>query len=578
MSIDKTVDEILEKGQNSLATNKPETRVKIRSAQVDAMSLRYNKSDLTMCRVIIKELTEGIAEGRYTGNTLVMAVDTLEMAYCIGGYWDLELYFYALEFRRDPKKRYYEPRRRIMKPIADEITNLIVNDKYDTLVLNLPPRVGKSTMGIMACSWVGGREPTKQNLLTGYAAALTSSFYKELNVITQDGEYNYSKVFRDIRRVGQSAEWTLIDYADKNSKRVEIARYPTFACRAIGASLNGQVEAAGLLYCDDLTRGYEESLSLDQMDKLYAQYTSDLVGRAKEGFKEFHIGTRWSLHDPLGRIITSNGDSERFKLIQIPALDKITDESNFNFDNGVGFSTEFYRERRRVLQDDKEQNGAVTWMCLYQQEAIERGSLLFPEENLKRFNPETLEGRKPDLIASFVDLAFGGRDYLSMPIAYVYKYKNDEGVQKNKVFIVDWVFLRGDYNITQPLVYAKIREWGISRIEFESNNGGDFYRRDIMKMLDKDGGPSVRVTGIRQGGNQTKMNRIEANEPDINSFEFLEEIWYNEMYRTAMKNTTTFSRDGINKNDDGPDSLAGLAAMLRVPTTNKAKILSRTYL
>lgn len=577
------IDEIISKGQGSLrgVTNASE-RLRIRELQLAAMKLRYDQKDFELCDTIINEIKGNFEKEKYKGVEQVKAFEALELAYCIAGFWDFDYYLTALEFRRDPVKRFWEPRRRILKPIADEITNLVVHDKYDILVLNLPPRVGKSTMGILACTWVAGREPEKQNLLSGYAAALTDSFYKEMNSFISDEEYNYFKVFRDVRLVGTSAEWTLIDLSPKSNNRDKMARYATLACRAIGGSLNGQVEAANILYCDDLTRGYEEALSIDQMDKLYAQYSTDLIGRAKEGFKQFHIGTRWSIHDPLGRIIESNKENPRVKVIQIPALDPDTDESNFHYDGTVGFSTEFYRERRRVLLEDKENNGHVSWLCLYQQEPIERGSIAFPEEELLRIDSLDFmlnKDNQPDEIIMFVDVAFGGKDYLSAPVGAVFEGRTESGDSVKRVFIVDWLFInKAGYKITEPLVAGMIRKWGVSRVVFEANNGGDFYGRDVEEILINDGGSAVYISNRPALGNMTKANRIEANTPAILEFVFLDKVCYNEMYRLAIRHLTTYSRDGNNKNDDAPDSLAGLADMVRTTAVSKVNIISRRHI
>lgn len=577
-----SIDNVLENAQSSLHGNMgPEKRLRIRSAQVQAMRLRHDKADVTLCLEIIREIMRYIEDARYKNDSLILAFDVVELAYCIAGFWDFDLYLQALEFRRKPEDRFYDARRDTLKLVSDAITDLMINDRYDLLILNCPPRTGKSTMGIMTCGWVGGRDPKKQCLLSGYASPLTDSFYKELNEVTKNDEYNFEKIFSDVKRIGQSAEQTSIDYDYKSSKRIEgeLTRYPTWACRAIGGCLNGQVEAASLLYCDDLTRGYEASLSIDQMNKLYSQYQTDLGGRKKEGCKEFHIGTRWTACDPLGRIIDLYGDSPRFKMIAIPALDPVTDESNFTYHGHKdGFSTETYKQRRDEMMADKEDFGPVKWYSLYQQESAERGSIMFPEGEFKVLEDVSLIERIAfDEVIAFVDVAFGGKDYLSMPVAAIKTDVGADGRPNHTVYIVDWLFVNKlDYKKTQPLVYSKIRKWGVTRITFEANNGGDFYGRDVEKMLMDDGHKDfVFVSNKTTPPNATKLNRIEAHEPAIKEFVFLPEMWYNDMYRNAMKNLTTFSRDGVNAHDDAPDSLAGLAMMLRKSVVSAVQILSR---
>lgn len=564
-TVDARIDEIIAqttKTLNRASTNK--TRISLRKAQVDALDMRRNRDDMPLIKEIIQETATLLVRGDLDPDEKLMAFDTVELAYCVGGFWDFEYFMYGLEFRRPPQKRFYQPREKQLHEWAAEITAFVVDRKYDILVLNSPPRIGKSTIGLMAMVWAGAREPEKQNILTGYSSTLTDSFYKEINSITEDEQYNFKKCFPTLRRVGQSAEYTTIDYTD-DPKRTTMARFPTWACRGVNASVNGVTECENIMYFDDMVKNYEETLSIEQMDKLYAIITTDFLGRGKEGFRQLHIGTLWSIHSPLGKIIQNNKDNPRFKLLSRPALDPITDESNFQYDYGVGFSTAYYRNQRKILIDNDD---LVSWECLFQQHFIERGSIMFPETELLRFKePDFVKKSPPDELFAFVDCAFGGADYLSMPIAAQYG---------DTVYIIDWVFLKGDYKVTQPVVYSKIREHKLQRVIFEANNGGDFYGRDIEEMLNKDHKGFVYVGNRTAPGKMGKMARIEQHSPVIKKFVFLAEICYNDtMYKDAIKNLTSYSRTTQNKNDDAPDSLAGLAAMMRQNLVSTIQVIPR---
>ena len=127
-------------------------------------------------------------------------------------------------------------------------------------------------------------------------------------------------------------------------------------------------------------------MSKDRLDTLWGKYTDDLKSRKKLGCKEIHIATRWSVHDPIGRLETQYKDNPRARFLALPALDE-NDESNFDYEYGVGFDTKYFLDMRDTLDD-------VSWKCLFQNEPIEREGLLFPEDDLLYYNG-VLPGTEP---------------------------------------------------------------------------------------------------------------------------------------------------------------------------------------
>lgn len=481
-------------------------------------------------------------------------MDVLESAYITLAPDDFHSYLVALEWRREPEKRFYLPRMSIMKEVADAWTDMFVNDKYDLILFSMPPGVGKSTCGIFGCSWVGWRDPEKCNLMSGYADKIVKGFYNEINSIYEDPDYNTAKIFPKLERVSQSAKDYTMDYTDTG--RLATKRFQTFTCRSIDGSLTGATRCENLLYCDDLVEGIEEAMNPARLETLWQKYTNDLASRKKHGCKEIHIGTRWSVHDPIGRLEGMYGYSNRTKVLKLPALND-KGESNFDFPFGVGFSTADFESQRDKLDD-------VSWKCLYQQQPIEREGLLFPADELKRFygyDMGFLQENPPDDLFAFVDVAFGGNDFLSMPVLAQW------GDDSPKV--IDWVFMKGDYKVTQPVVYATLRKWCVRRVTFEANNGGDFYAQDIQDMFDADPqAHKIYIEALRAGSDKSKMTRIVQHSPVIKGMVFLAETAYpsDGMYRNAMMNVTGFTLNGKNANDDAPDSLAGAAGMIRYGT------------
>jgi len=446
---------------------------------------------------------------------------------------------------------------KVLRQVVDDLTDMMVNDKYDIILFSMPVRVGKSTLGLLFMSWVAGRNPDDPILATGYAEKITKMFHDGLTEIYEDTIYNYHQIFSLINMVDTSAKDLTLDFRDDGKKATR--KYKTITCRAIDGSLTGATEARQLLYCDDLVRDIEEALNPTRLLALREKMVTNVYTRKKEGCKELHIGTRWSVHDPIGWVEAQHQDNPRCKVIRLPALDE-NDESNFQYDYNVGFSSEYYREVRR-LEDE------VTWECVYQQRPIERAGLLFPSDQL-RYTHEIpdLEHNPPDDIYAFCDVAFGGGDFLCLPIAYEW---GDE-----PPIIADVVFMRGGYKETQPIVAGTLMNNKVARAVFEANAGGDFYSRDIVDLV-KEAGHKIFITALRAPTNKSKETRIIQHSPAIKEFTFIHPDSASPMYRLFLNNLTTYTANGKNLNDDAPDALAGLASMRRTNMNAQVKVFSR---
>ena len=165
-----------------------------------------------------------------------------------------------------------------------------------------------STLGIFFLSWEMGKEPLKPNLASAHSSKLTRSFYDGVYEILTDPEYLWSDVFPLNKIVDTSTKDETIDLNKKQ-------RFKTLTCRSIDGSLTGATRCENILYADDLVRGIEEALSITRLDSLWEKYTNDLKSRKKEGCKEIHIATRWSVHDPIGRLERQYAGDPRQKFI-----------------------------------------------------------------------------------------------------------------------------------------------------------------------------------------------------------------------------------------------------------------------
>ena len=449
---------------------------------------------------------------------------------------DFDAYLQYVEFNREPEKRFYRPRRKQILPIVQALQGL-EDDKLDLLTISMPPGTGKTTLGIFFLTWVIGKYPMSCNLASAHSDKLTKNFYDRIISVITDPEYLWSDVFPGVNIAATNSKEETIDLEKKKG-------FPTLTCRSIDGSLTGATRCDKYLYADDLISGIEEALSKDRLDNKWEKYTNDLKSRKKMGCKEIHIATRWSVHDVIGRLEQQYRDDPRAKFLAFPALNE-NDESNFDYMYGLGFDTKYFWDMRESLDD-------VSWRCLFMNEPIEREGLLFPEDELNYYNGVLPEG---GLVRKYAacDVAWGGGDSLSMPIAYEY--------EDGSVYIVDVVFNKGDKTVTRPIVVGKLKRHLPHQVMFEANNGGDEYCDKVNEELKKDN-IRLHLSHRKAPSNQSKLSRIIQAAPDIKTYYFLDKKYRSKEYAAFMKELTSFVQTGKNKHDDAPDSLAMLSTLI----------------
>lgn len=447
---------------------------------------------------------------------------------------DLDAYIQYIEYERDPDKRFYLPRRDVLKPLVQDLQDLY-DGKIDFLGVSMPPRVGKSTMGIMFMTWLMGNRPDVASVMSGHSDKLTDGFYRELlSVLTDSVTYAWGDVFPTVKIVDTSAKNETIDLNHPK-------RFPTMTCRSIGGTLTGAVEigSGGVLYVDDLIEDLEESLNPLRLQAKYDAYLNQLKDRKKMGALELMVGTRWNVYDPLGRVHEQYQDDPRYRFRVIPALND-DGESNFNYKYGLGFDTRYYQDMKASIDD-------ATWNAKYMGNPYIREGLLFPEDELRYYNGVLPDG-EPEKVA-VCDVAWGGGDSLAMPIAYIYG---------DSVYIPDVIFNKGDKTVTYPVVIGRCLQHLPNTVRMESNNGGSEYCDKVDEELRKQG-VRLNIYSVRTPSTRNKVTRIVQYAPDIKKFYFLADKYQSREYRAFMKEVTMFTQTGRNLHDDAPDSLAMLA-------------------
>lgn len=465
----------------------------------------------------------------------------------VGAPHSFHLYLLYLEWNRPPEQKFYVPRKRVLKPLVSALQRLTDNE-LDELFLSMPPRVGKTSILMFYCTWLVGRDSESSNLYSAYSDVITSAFYSGcLEIINDPVTYLWHDVFPSAQVVSTNAKDETFNVDRKK-------RYPSLTCRSLYGTLNGACDCNGVLMSDDLIGGIEEALNKDRLASAWSKVDNNLIPRAKEGAKVLWCGTRWSMVDPAGlRMDLLLNDpifaNRRFEIINLPALDE-NGHSNFHYAFGVGFSSDYYIQRRASFERN---NDMASWFAQYQGEPIERSGALFEPQDMKFYN-----GVLPDeknLVRKFmaVDPAFGGGDFTSSPICFQY--------EDGSVYVVDVMYNDGDKRITQPMLVSKILKYDVTAVRFEANKSTMGYKDDIEKEL-RSRGAKVNITTKAAPNTTSKEMRIYDKAPEIREFYFLEDGKRSKEYSLFMQNVYSFKLTGKNKHDDSVDSLAQAVEMI----------------
>ena len=470
--------------------------------------------------------------------------------------YHFESFLFYMEKKRRPEKKFYEPRKKTLGIVVQDLQDL-EDRKIEFLGISLPPRVGKSTLCIFFLAWVIGRHPESHNAMSGHSGILADRFYRDVLKLTENEEYTFKEIFPDIDLENKSSEKNELFYSPTEA-------FATLTCRGIDGTWTGAVDISsdGYLYVDDMVRDRTESLSPIRLENRYQDYLNVLVDRKNDGSKELMVGTRWNVLDPLGRVEAENKNNPKYRFRKIPALNE-KDESNFQYDFGVGFSTEYYRNMRDRLDRNE-------WMAKYQQMPFVREGLLFPLDELNYYNGVLPDGEC--ITAAACDVAWGGNDSLSMPFGKLFGSTDD-----GPIYIPDWIFNKGDKYTTKPIVVAKTLQHQPNMERFEANNGGDEYAEDIDRKL-KEKGFKTNISWAKASNQISKMAKIIQYAPDIKRrFYFLKQELQSEEYRAAMEELGMFTQLGKNEHDDSPDGLVQLFQLFDGGMT-KVEIMSRAEL
>ncbi len=457
-------------------------------------------------------------------------------------------YLLYLERNREPKERFYAPKRpQFQKFGLIEAYQGTIDDIYDIVCVSMPPGTGKTTLLKFFNSAVIGWFPKDYNLFYSHSGDITRMYYDGVyQMVSDSDEYTWHDIFPDLKVTGTNAKMQQFNVG-------KYKPFPSLQTASVGSENAGKVRASKFLLVDDMIGKLEEALNKNTLDKQWGAYTVDARQRKTmdsddKPCKEIINATRWSVGDVIGRVMQMYQGNPRVKVVSMPATDN-KGNSNFDYEYG-GFTKEFFADQQLLMDD-------ISYQCLFMQQPIEREGLLFPEDKIRRYL--NLPHGNPEIITAQCDTKGKGTDYFVMPV--LQKYGDDW-------YCVDCVCDNtADYemqyeNAANILVNNKVQE-----CEFERNAGGDRVAMEVNKRVESKGW-ICNITDVPTETNK-EARIFQCSSWILQHIIFKDESLYTpkEPYGIMMSLLKKYSVSGKKQLDDVPDVFSNFA--LRMTKGNR---------
>lgn len=458
-------------------------------------------------------------------------------------------YLLYLERNREPKERFYAPKRpQFQKFGLIEAYQGTIDDIYDTVCVSMPPGTGKTTLLKFFNSAVIGWFPKDYNLFYSHSGDITRMYYDGVyQMVSDSDEYTWHDIFPDLKVTGTNAKMQQFNVG-------KYKPFPSLQTASVGSENAGKVRASKFLLVDDMIGKLEEALNKNTLDKQWGAYTVDARQRKTmdsndRPCKEIINATRWSVGDVIGRVIQMYQGNPRVKVVSMPATDN-KGNSNFDYEYG-GFTKEFFADQQLLMDD-------ISYQCLFMQQPIEREGLLFPEDKIRRYL--NLPHGEPEITTAQCDTKGKGTDFFVLPV--LQNYGDD------LYYCVDAVCNNtADYemqyeNAANILVNNKVQE-----CEFERNAGGDRVAMEVNKRVESKGW-ICNITDVPTETNK-EARIFQCSSWILQHVIFKDESLYTpkEPYGIMMSLLKQYSVSGKKQLDDVPDVFSNFA--LRMTKGNR---------
>lgn len=428
---------------------------------------------------------------------------------------------------------FYKPNRKFLVDLCDELQAFYEQDEYDVLIINEPPRHGKSRTAGCFVEWILGEHPEEKIMTGSYNETLSTVFSKNVRNTIQEEKADKAKVvYTDIfpdRKIkkgdGSMNLWSL-----EGGYNNYLATSPTGTATGFGASI---------LIIDDLIKNAEEAYNESVKEKHWDWFTNTMLSRLEEGGKIIIIMTRWASDDLAGRALEELKELD-FKTKHI-TMKAMQDDGTMLCDEIL--SKKSYELKTKAMGED-------IASANYQQEPIDLKGALY---KLKTYDKPP----KFKYIYNYTDTADKGEDFLC---------SIDYGVSfDNEAYLIDVLYTKEDMETTEKAQAKMMVKDKVNKSRIESNNGGGVYARNVERIMNKDLGTNHTVVEtFHQSAN--KQARILSNSSWVNQHIYVPDTWRNKWPEFA-RDVAKYQREGKNKHDDCADCLTGIAETLSKPPT-----------
>lgn len=418
---------------------------------------------------------------------------------------------------------FYKPDRLYLMDVCNEFQSFLSDDEHDVLVLNMPPRHGKSrTLGKFV-EWLLGNDHSKKIMTGSYNETLSTVFSKSVrnNIQETKADENkvvYSDIFDAKIKYGDGAMnlWSLEDGYNNY-----LATSPKGTATGFGADI---------IIIDDVIKSAEEANNAAVLEGHWEWFINTMLSRLETGGKIIINMTRWHSNDLAGKVLKNLSQTGySIKHINLKAYDEQNDKM---LCSDVLTCDEYQRKVKTMGADIASAN--------YQQEPIDIKGRLYQEFITYQ------QQSKYKKVWAYCDTADTGKDYLCSIVWGETSEGNCE--------VLDIIYTQEPMEYTELAVSLQLINNKVNQARIERNNGGRSFARAVKEKTT--GKISVAIDDFFQSAN--KEARIYSNSAWIEQHVHFPEDWRTRWpdYYEAM---TTYQKEGKNKHDDAPDATTGIA-------------------
>ena len=422
---------------------------------------------------------------------------------------------------------FYNDNRPFLHDMADRLQWFVEEAKEQILVINLPPRHGKSRTATKFVQWLFGKYGTDKKVMTGsYNETLSGTFAKSVrDVIAEkptEGVLVYNDIFPKTRiKYGEAAaqKWSLEGSQQANY----LATSPTGTATGFGCNI---------MIIDDLIKSAAEAYNENTLQGQIEWFNNTMMSRTEKGFKIIIIMTRWASKDLAGFILENFDDVVHinYKAVQ---------------DNGEMLCPEILSKDDFALKT-KNMNKDII-LANYQQEPIDIKGRLYTSLKTYTDIPKDSKG-KPlfEYILNYTDTADMGGDFLCS-ICY--------GMYGGSYYILDVLYTKDAMEITEPATAEMLGRNHVGYALIESNNGGRGFARNVERECRERKNSHTVVKWFHQSEN--KAARILSNSASVMNNVLFPVNWA-DMWPDFAADICKYQKEGKNAHDDAPDALTGV--------------------